>query len=359
MRPHLIIAFSASMTACSGDGEEVLGGSAETESPLLTSVRVDVSGGGRGHDFGIVPAGAQLVHEFVLRNDGGEPWVRAEVVRSCGCVTGHAIAVPIEAGAAAMVGIEVDTLFHSGSHQVHFDVEYATAAGVSKRRRYDIGWSTHEWIRVIPSTLGQVELWNGAERTLEFKLQALDGVAFRVMGVSSSSGLVSVGGGAVSAPDRVDVCHTRSVVVRGDGTPRDVSVVVEVTTDHPRQPSLRIPMVIEIVPAWRLGDEASASFGNVTSGERPERLVPVFARQAGASLQATSVRLVPKKRDEPLEFLVAELVPGEEGKMANVRLRIVADPPGRHFFCDLEVETNDPVTPRARLPVFGFFKVKE
>src|ERR1700710_494837 len=63
----------------------------------------------KGHDFGPVPRGGKVRHDFVLKNHLQEPITIANVRASCGCTTGKAATTPIAPGQSAVVEAEMDT----------------------------------------------------------------------------------------------------------------------------------------------------------------------------------------------------------------------------------------------------------
>ena len=63
----------------------------------------------RSHDFGPVPRGGVVRHNFVLVNRSQQPLTILDVRASCGCTTGRASATQIAPGASAVVEAQMDT----------------------------------------------------------------------------------------------------------------------------------------------------------------------------------------------------------------------------------------------------------
>lgn len=65
-------------------------------------------------DFGTVPQGAKVVHEFSLKNEGSAPFSIQRIVPSCGCTASAADISTVPPGGAAKIRVEFDTTGFSG-----------------------------------------------------------------------------------------------------------------------------------------------------------------------------------------------------------------------------------------------------
>src|SRR5262245_66286061 len=63
----------------------------------------------RSHNFGAVPRGAKVKHEFVLINRLAEPITILSLRASCGCTSGKANASIVNPGKSAVVEARMDT----------------------------------------------------------------------------------------------------------------------------------------------------------------------------------------------------------------------------------------------------------
>ncbi|MSR47133.1 MAG: hypothetical protein EXS13_08720 [Planctomycetes bacterium] len=120
------------------------------------------------------------------------------------------------------------------------------------------------------------------------------------------------------------------------------------------QPRVRVPVEFHVVSAWRIGPKQCLSFGHSKPGERCERSIHVAARRGDPAFNVTGASLLPKRKDERVDYAETSIVAGRDGNGFEIVVKLVSDPIESYFFADLIVETNDPVTPTQRLPVFGF-----
>jgi hypothetical protein len=81
------------------------------------------------HDFGPVPRGGKVRHDFVLTNRLAEPLTIVNVRASCGCTIGKANVALVPAGRQAVVEAEMDTRNFVGAKATTLFVSLVTAGG--------------------------------------------------------------------------------------------------------------------------------------------------------------------------------------------------------------------------------------
>src|SRR4051812_18210752 len=83
----------------------------------------------QGHDFGPVPRGGKVRHNFVMTNRLNEPITIANVRASCGCTTGKANASLVPPGQSAVIEAEMDTKNFVGPKATTLFVTLISAGG--------------------------------------------------------------------------------------------------------------------------------------------------------------------------------------------------------------------------------------
>lgn len=91
-----------------------------------------------GIDFGAVPRGAKVRHNFVLTNRLNEPVNILDVRASCGCTTGRANATTVPPGGTALLEAEMDTRNFVGVKATTLSVTLLTASGSQATARFGI-----------------------------------------------------------------------------------------------------------------------------------------------------------------------------------------------------------------------------
>src|SRR4249919_2230399 len=83
----------------------------------------------RAHNFGAVPRGAKVKHDFVLTNRLAEPVTILNLRASCGCTSGKASASLLNPGESAVIEAHMDTRNFLGLKSTILYVTLVTAAG--------------------------------------------------------------------------------------------------------------------------------------------------------------------------------------------------------------------------------------
>src|SRR6516162_5777856 len=81
------------------------------------------------HDFGMVPRGVKVKHDFMLVNRLAEPITILNLRPSCGCTSGRASASMLEPGRAAVIEAQMDTRNFVGMKSTVLYVTLMTAGG--------------------------------------------------------------------------------------------------------------------------------------------------------------------------------------------------------------------------------------
>lgn len=84
-----------------------------------------------GHDFGPVPRGAVVRHNFVMTNKYNEAITILDLRASCGCTSGRASATSVAPGQQANIEAQMDTRNFVGRKATKLTVTFLTASGQS------------------------------------------------------------------------------------------------------------------------------------------------------------------------------------------------------------------------------------
>ncbi len=106
------------------------------------------------HDFGMVPRGVKVKHDFLLVNRLAEPITILNLRPSCGCTSGQASASTVGPGQTAVIEAQMDTRNFVGLKSTILYVSLITASG----REAEVG------LGVTSHILSDVVLNPGADR---------------------------------------------------------------------------------------------------------------------------------------------------------------------------------------------------
>jgi hypothetical protein len=93
------------------------------------------------HDFGMVPRGVKVKHDFLLVNHLAEAITILNLRPSCGCTSGRASATTVAPGQTAVIEAEMDTRNFVGPKSTSLFVTLVTASGREGEAR--LGVSSH------------------------------------------------------------------------------------------------------------------------------------------------------------------------------------------------------------------------
>lgn len=91
------------------------------------------------HDFGPVPRGAKVRHDFVLTNRLNEPLNIVNVRASCGCTSGRATTTVVDPGQSAAIEAEMDTRNFVGRKETVLFVSLISTSGREAEVRLGVG----------------------------------------------------------------------------------------------------------------------------------------------------------------------------------------------------------------------------
>lgn len=102
------------------------------------------------HDFGVMPRGARLVHDFPFVNHLREPVTVMRVEVSCGCVAARAATTEIAPGERGTIVAEIDSSKVFGRREVAVTVLFRTASDYYAEARLRVGATIPEDLAMSP-----------------------------------------------------------------------------------------------------------------------------------------------------------------------------------------------------------------
>jgi Protein of unknown function (DUF1573) len=97
--------------------------------PSLADAWTDALFPEKSHDFGMVPRGVKVKHDFLLVNRLSEPITIVNLRPSCGCTSGKAYASTVAPGQSTVIEAEMDTRNFVGAKATVLFVNLITAGG--------------------------------------------------------------------------------------------------------------------------------------------------------------------------------------------------------------------------------------
>jgi hypothetical protein len=305
-------------------------------------------------DFGTVPAGTVVEHEFVLENGSAAPVQVTRVRSSCGCTAGHVSAPEIAPGAKGTVQVRFDTTGRSGrqTKEVFIStaavstpvvcrlvgaVEGAAAAAATATLAPAAGataavttpppakapaavplpGSAPVALTSVPETVDFGHVWTHERPRREVTLTNTSSTRVRIREVTDGCGCLS------SNLDRRELAPGESVtlglVLHPDSGELDLQSTVSVVTDTPQAAPLRLRVAAQVRPQI-VATPAELDLRDVPAGSTVERSIALESQDA--------IGLPRARVDCAVSGLQIELVPGASDRVATLRCRFTAPAEG-------------------------------
>ncbi len=220
------------------------------------------------HDFGPVPRGAKVHHEFVLTNRFNEPVTILDVRASCGCTTGRASASVVPPGGAATVAAEMDTRNFVGRKATVLFVSVVTASGKQAEARLGVVSTILSDIVFNPGTIdfGAVSRGQPASQTLTIDRVGLP--SWRVERMISGCGAIDASL-VETVRDGQRVGYTLTVAIKPDAPAGQVRDEIRLVTND-RETSVLPVRVSALIRGDLTASPSVLALGRVASASGVE-----------------------------------------------------------------------------------------
>lgn len=300
------------------------------------------------HDFGIVPPSEVLEHTFVLRNEGTAPLEIYGVEASCAC-TATAFDRVVPPGGTGKVTAQVDTRKLKGRTEATLGVR------TNDLQNLTVTLTTVVDVRPVLAAFPGYARWSVVrgekEGSIGQTVWALDGKEFKVLRVEAPAPLSASVRPATEEEKREKVTGAQWRVEATLGPEAPVGPLageIEVVTDHPTQPVLRIPVSGFVRPVLHL-TPPSGNFGAIDLA-KPKRAVFHLQNFATEKIAVLSV-------ETSVPGVEVVLEPEEEGRSYEIELRFAPDMAAGPFRGELKIKTDSAKVPELTIPVSGTIQV--
>src|SRR5262245_4090806 len=139
------------------------------------------------HDFGMVPRGVKVKHDFRLVNRLSEPITIVNLRASCGCTSGKALASTVAPGQAAVIEAEMDTRNFVGPKATVLFVSLITASGREAEARLAVSSHILSDIVLNPGAIDFGTVKRGQSPTQVMTIDRINGPNWRFIRMVSAS----------------------------------------------------------------------------------------------------------------------------------------------------------------------------
>jgi len=222
-------------------------------------------------DFGSVPRGPMLTHQFRVANTTGSPVVIANVRVSCGCTTAQALKNYLAPGEETAILARMDTTRFVGPRAVTVFVTFSEP-GYDEVRLTVQAFGRDDF-RVTPDTLSFGQLKRGSKDAATATVSFYGIPGAQVVAVRSESNYIQTGAREVRRVNG-EVAYELTARLRGDLPVGKWYTDVWVQTNIPSMPQVRVPLTVEIESPLSASPEV-VTLGELKAGAEAERRVIV------------------------------------------------------------------------------------
>jgi Protein of unknown function (DUF1573) len=204
------------------------------------------------HDFGMVPRGAKVKHDFTLMNRLSEPVTILSLRPSCGCTSGRASTTTVAPGQSAVIEAEMDTRNFVGLKSTVLTVGLITAAGREGEARLAVSSNILSDIVLNPGALDFGVVARGQAPTQTLTIDRINAPGWKFERLVSASKYLA-GQLAETRRDAASVSYTLTISLKPDAPSGPLRDELRLISNDPETPSIPV-----MVTAWVRGELTAA-----------------------------------------------------------------------------------------------------
>jgi hypothetical protein len=303
------------------------------------------------HDFGTVPKGQKLEHDFEIRNTGDEPLELTRVVPACGCTVAR-FDQTIAPGATGKVHADVDTSTLLGPTDRAISVYTSDPKNPVLRLTFKADVRPQVYIRPGYARY-QVVKGETAPGLIKQTLYTGDGVDYEITEVETpwpamTATVRKAEGDEVINYQRSTEGPQYVIEMKLDYNQLPTGPIAEelvLHTTHPVQKVVRIPVSGFVRPTmWVTPDKIEV--GQIRLDDEPVDYTVVLQNFLAAPVEVTSV-------ESDWDALKGEALVVNEGHKFHVRMQIDPEMPKGPFRGKVRINTTSDVMPVVEVPITG------
>jgi hypothetical protein len=222
-------------------------------------------------DFGSVPRGTLLTHQFKLTNDRQQPLHVASLRTSCGCAIATVGQDELAPGQATVLQVTVDTRKYGGYRQ--FTVHVLFDRPALEEVRITVSATSREDISLTPGQLEFGRVRRGVEAKASVQIQYHGVGEWKITGVENENGYLkpelTQGTNGIGQPT-----YQLTVTLRPDIPAGAWHSDLWLKTTDATVPRIRVPMMVEVESALS-ATPSDVQLGQVKAGGQAERKVVI------------------------------------------------------------------------------------
>jgi hypothetical protein len=204
------------------------------------------------HDFGMVPRGVKVKHDFLLVNRVGEPITILNLRPSCGCTSGRTSASQVGPGQSAIIEAEMDTRNFVGLKSTILYVTMVTASGREGEARLGVSSTILSDIVMNPGAVDFGAVSRGQSPVKTLTIDRINTPGWKFVRMISASRAINAQLAETSRTSS-GISYTLTVNLKPDAPTGFMRDEIRLISNDPETPS--IPLM---VTAWIRGELTAA-----------------------------------------------------------------------------------------------------
>lgn len=296
-------------------------------------------------DAGTVPKGEKIKTIFEIRNEGDAVLEITDVRPSCGCTvaTYDDKIAPGEVGRIHVV-IDSTNLFGADVKKVTVLTNDPSNPSIV----LSIKSMVRPYLNAVPGYARFNVVQGEASGSVTQSIWAEDGEPFKILSVEAPEGPFKASFREATEEERVEGAKGKQYMVDltidTNGHLGPITGGLLVTTDHPKQKAMRIPVSGFIRPILAVTPQ-TANFRKIELKE-PLRANLLIKNYATEEIQLTNIT-------SSMPTVTAEIIPLEAGRRYQIKLTLSPDTPKGELDGKLTITTDSPKVPTLEIPVIG------
>lgn len=310
-------------------------------------------------DFQTVAKGEVIRHDFEIRNEGDAPLEIIDVRPACGCtVADYTSTIP--AGESGKVHAEVETVTFAGP--IAKSIAVFTNDPEQPQLQLVVKAMVKPYIAVDPGYARFIYVQREPHGTVTQSIFAEDDQDFDILGIDYPEDVLRAEAREAEPEEKVRTAARQWKVdlsIREDASVGPLRDFVTITTDHPKQKEIKIPISGFVRPRQHLTPY------ELDLGRLDSESLPYERRLDLTSFITDEIEI--EKVVSPVEGIEAEVtanesrpdLPGHRSRMASpghrfeVTVRFGPELPKGELDTELEIHISDPENPIVKLPIRG------
>ncbi|MFI5460205.1 MAG: DUF1573 domain-containing protein [Isosphaerales bacterium] len=215
------------------------------------------------HDFGMVPRGVKVKHDFLLVNRLAEPITILNLRPSCGCTSGRASASAVAPGQSVVIEAEMDTRNFVGPKSTVLFVTLITAGGREGEARLGVSCHILSDIVLNPGSIDFGTVVRGQSPAQVLTIDRINGKGWRFVRMVSASRALNAQLAETSRSEST-VSYSLSVSVKPDAPAGLLRDEIRLISNDPETPSIPI-MVTAVIRGDLTAAPSVLSLGQIHS----------------------------------------------------------------------------------------------